>query len=117
MRKLKAKDLGLFSKIVGKLNLKDEVNELFVTVDGTDKTEEQIEQEQRQANEELGVKLVVLLVEKYWMAEKEVYRLLTDLTGMTVKEVQDLPFDEFVDLFMKIKEDESFNSFFKLVTQ
>lgn len=117
MRALKTKDLRAFSKIIDKLDLKNELDGLFVTIDGKGLTEREIAQAQDQANYELGIKLMALIVEKYWKAEKEVYTLLADLTDKTVKDIEDLPVDEFIDLLKQVKEDKSFDSFFKLVTQ
>lgn len=111
MRAFKAKDLGLFSKIANKMDIKSEIDGLFVDITGKTK------QELAQINQEMGIKLIMLIVENYWKAEKEVYTLLANLTDTTVKEVEDLPLDEFVKLITQVTKDESFDSFFKLVTQ
>lgn len=117
MRALKTKDLGLFSKIVSKLDLKDELDNLFVTIDGKGKTKLEIEKEQAQLNYEIGIKLIMVLVENYFKAEEEVYTLLANLTDQKKQDIEDLPLNEFIELLMKIKDDESFDSFFKSVTQ
>lgn len=112
MRGLQTKDLALFSKIISKLEIKEEVKKLFVTVDIANKTEEEIAEEIQKTNEGLEYQLVMLLVENYWKAEKEVYKLLANLTGKNIKEVQELPLADFIGLFEQLMKDDSVGLFF-----
>ena len=54
----------------------------------------------------------MLLAENYWKAEKEVYKLLANLTGKNIKEVQELPLADFIGLFEQLMKDDSVGLFF-----
>lgn len=115
MRGLQTKDLGLFSKIISKLEIKSEAKKLFLTIDPTGKSDEEIETEKKEAENKLAFDVGMLLIENYWKAEKDIHRLLANLTGKTIKEVEKLPLNELIELLQELAKDESFKSFFNLV--
>ena len=117
MRGLQTSDIALFSKAVHKMELKNQLNDLFVSIDGTGMTEAEIEAAKEKANQELGINMMVLIVENYWKAEKEIIALLADMSGKTQKGIRELPLDEFATMLAHVKNDESIGSFFNLVTQ
>lgn len=109
MRKLKAKDLGAFSKIVSKMDIKEEVISLFSSVEGKD--EEQLEQ----LNKKLAAELILILVSNYWKAENEFYKLLSSLSGKTPNEIEESSPSELISMLEELAKDESLQHFFKLV--
>ena len=115
MRALQTKDLGLFSKIIAKLEIKEEAKKLFVTIEPTGKTDEEIEQEKKGLENELAFDVGMLLIENYWKAEKDIHKLLANMTGKNVKEVEKLPLHELIELLQGLASDESLASFFNLV--
>ena len=111
MRALQTKDLGLFSKIVSKMGIKEEIKGLFVDI--TDKTDKELEQ----LNQKLGVQLMLVVVENYWKAEKEVFTLLANLTGDKKEDIEKLPLSDFVELLKELSKDKSLADFFSLVVK
>lgn len=115
MRGLQTKDLGLFSKIISKLEIKEEAKKLFVSIDPAGKSAEEIEQEKNALEGELAFDVGMLLIENYWKAEKDIHKLLANMTGKTIKEFEKLPLNELIKLLQELANDESFKSFFNLV--
>lgn len=111
MRNLKAKDLGLFSKIVGKMEVKSEIMALFQPIDGMN------EKELESMNSKLGIQIALIFIENYWKAEREVFTLLSNLTEIPVSELQEMAPVDVINLLKDLTSDPSFTSFFGLVAQ
>jgi len=122
MRALETRDLGLFSKIISKMEIRKDITSLFTTLDVDRKegmTDEEYQAEvQRQVdalNTQLMAELTLLLIENYHKAQGEVYKLLASLTDSTPNDIEKLPLKEFVGLLKQLAEDESIVDFFNLV--
>lgn len=99
IRKLKTRDLFTLTKIVQKMNLKEELKKLKV-VNTTDMNNE----EKADAQKNLSVDIIFLLLEHVESAKEEFYKLFSDLTKLSSEEVsafasdkakeQNIPFDE-----------------------
>ena len=111
MRNLKTKDLGLFSKIISKMQIKTDVMNLFQSVEGLD------EEELNVVNQKLGVEIGIIFLENYWKAEQEVFTLLGGLTGKTKEEIGEGSPIELMEALKGLTNDPSFTAFFQLVTQ
>lgn len=111
LRPLKTSDLGLFSKIISKMEVKKEVANLFVDI--TDKNENELET----LNKQLGVDLTFIILENYWKAEKEFHKLLSSMSGKTEKQIADSSPTEFIGMLKELTQDENFEGFFDLVAQ
>lgn len=111
LRPLKTSDLGLFSKIISKMDIKDDVKSLFVDI--TDKNEEELVT----LNKQLGVDIMFLILENYWKAEKELHKLLSSMSGKTEEQIADSSPTEFIGMLKELSKDENFEVFFKLVAQ
>lgn len=109
VRKLKAKDLGQISKIVSKMDIKDEIPGLFRDVTG--KSQEEL----KEVETKIAADIIFLILENYWKAEKEFYQFLSSVSGKSVKEVEDLEVVELINIVKEVAKDESFNSFFNIV--
>ena len=102
MRALKAKDIGPFTKILAKLGIKDILKE-FIEFYTSKKTETQNEKksEEKISTTQLTAKLIMLTIENYHNAEKDLFDLLADLNGKSSDDIADMPISE---LFVLIKE-------------
>ncbi|MHD0286852.1 hypothetical protein [Weissella tructae] len=117
MRELKADDLFKMMPIIGKLNIKDVVVNMFQggLVDKGD--EEQNEEEQ---NEELvGMEIVATLIQTLMtnipLVKDELNSLLGDLTGKTEKEIGDLDFGTYTKLIVDFFKKPELGDFFKSI--
>jgi len=92
MRNLQTKDLFTLSKIVKKMNIKNEVKSLAKDVTGKSKREKE------QAENEMKADLFMLFVENISNAEQEIYKLLADLSGKSVTDIQSLEITELIKM-------------------
>jgi hypothetical protein len=111
LRPLKTSDLGLFSKIVSKMEVKNYVKSLFVDITG--KNEDELEALEKQ----LGIDFMFIILENYWKAEKEFHKLLSSMSGKTEKQIADSSPTEFIGMLKELTQDENFEGFFNLVVQ
>lgn len=106
MRNLQARDFGAISRLVDKMEVKEEVMGLFESVDGLN------EDELAAFNKKLQVELVLIILSNYWKAEDEFYKLLASLSGKTKKAVETSSISELKDMFTELSKDEGLKSFF-----
>lgn len=111
MRPLQAKDLGLFSKVISNLEIREEVRDLFRIAPGG--TPEEIEV----FNNQTYASATIILLENYWKAEADFHKLISSLTGKSKKEVEELSLSELFDIIKEIGKDKSFLPFLNLVAQ
>lgn len=109
VRKLKAKDLGQISKVVSKMDIKDKIPGLFRDVTG--KTEAEL----KEVETKIAADIIFLILENYWKAEKDFHQFLSNVSGKSVKEVEDLEIAELINILKEVAKDESFSSFFNIV--
>lgn len=122
MKPLKTKHLGLFSKIVKKLQLKDEIVNMFRAIDiekpeglSEGEFEKLMEHEVNLQNTKMMAELTILFVENYYKAEKEIHEFFGLLTDKEPNDIAELPLNELIELFKELMGDESIASFFNLV--
>lgn len=101
MRSLKAKDIGPFIRIIGKMELKEVVRNMF---------------NGQKEQGEMVTELVWGIVENYHKVESDLFKFLGELEGKTAKEIADLPVSEFIDLLMALFSKENL-PFFKLAAK
>jgi len=109
LRKLKARDIGPFSKILSKMDIKDDVGKLFQ--DTTGKTEDEL----KAVETKLAVELLFLILENYWKAEEDFFKFLASLSDKSVEDMKDSLPNEIIETVKQLAKDESFQIFFKLV--
>ncbi len=102
MRELKAKDLAPFTKILAKMELKETIKAMFT--------------KEEKDNGEMVSSLIWGIIENYHKAEKELFKFLADLEEKTVKEIEDLSLNEFIELMTELLSEKNF-SFFKLASK
>jgi hypothetical protein len=105
MRNLKTSDLFSLSKIIKKMNIKEDIKALVKNVTGMKPEERQIAEQTMQTD------LVMLLIENIGNAEKEVYKLLADISGKTVKEIEDMNIDNFINMIKEIFSQDGIGNF------
>lgn len=112
MRELKGDDLFTLLSIVGKLDIKDEFMKMFednsnagkvVPMDKQKKEPTKAELAKQEAEaEKRGMEVMANLLQKVLMnlgtVKKDINSLLADLTGQTVKDIQNLGLKEYTAL-------------------
>lgn len=111
MRNLKTVDLFSLSRILKKMNLKEDIKNLAKDVTGLS------EEEKIKAEDEMKISLVMLFAENIGNVEKEVYKLFSDITDKSVKDLQDMNLIDFVNLIKELFEQDGFDDFLKLAVK
>ncbi|QVV90821.1 hypothetical protein [Weissella tructae] len=113
MRELKADDLFKMMPIIGKLNIKDDVVNMFQggLVDKDD--------DEEQNEEVVGMKVMATLIQTLMtnipLVKDELNSLLGDLTGKTEKEIGDLDFGTYTKLIVDFFKKPELGDFFKSI--
>lgn len=111
VRTLKTKDLFTVSKIMKKMDIKEEVKTIL-TPYLDDKTTNK-----EQAEKELGTTFAFMLFENLYRAEDELLDFIGDLVGMGKDQLGELPFIKTVDLIKQIFSQEGIIDFLKLAAK
>ena len=106
MRNLKAPDLFSLSRIIKKMNVKEEIKALAKDITGV------TEEEKVKAEQTMQIDLLMLFIENIGSAEKEIYKLLADLNGITSKEIENMDLDKLIDIIKELFEQKSLGSLF-----
>lgn len=106
MRKLKFGDLFTLTRIIKKMNIKEEIKGLITDV--TNKTPE--EKEKIQQN--LQVELTMLFVEHLADAQQEIYKLFADVSEKSIGEVENMELKDVMEIVNSIFNDDQFGDFF-----
>lgn len=106
MRKLLAKDIIPMGKILAKTDLKPIIKEVFFE-----------KKNQEDGNTGLVVELVYKLLESMDKIAGSLFEFLAYFEEKNVKEIEELPMEEFVDLLHELFGDKNFGSFFKLAAK
>lgn len=110
MRELKTNDVFAMSRILKKLDLKEDAKIPQVTEGKTE----------RQVGAEFILNLAVLAAENLYMAQKEVNEFMGSLTGMTGEEFGNLPIEQTLKYIDEFRSHPNIINFFKqagLLTQ
>lgn len=105
MRNLKTSDLFTLSKIVKKMNIKNDIKSLAKDITGL------TEDEKIKAEQTMQIDLVMLFVENIGSAEKEIYNLFADITSKTAKEIEDMDLDKFIELITELFKQDGISNF------
>lgn len=97
---LKTKDMFTLSAIVDKMELDADIKEILSARKRKDVSEE-----------EMGEKLIFSIVKKIHKARAEITQLLSNVSGKTVKEVEDLQLKETIELIKKLLQEEGVMDF------
>ena len=105
MRKLKTADMFSLSRILKKMNVKKEIKEIATNVSGLAKKDKE------KAEQLMQIDLMMIFVENIGSAEKEINKLLGELTGKTAKEIEALELPELMKLFKELINQEGVGNF------
>ena len=119
LRKPKATDIFVVSKIIKGIGLKniadcfnsDEIKVIRNSVSGEKVSSETLNQ--------AGITIVLsigdLVLEKMEFVQNDLIKFISNLTGLKVKEVEDLPITDFAEIVMAIIKEPDFVDFIKVV--
>lgn len=105
MNKLRAKDLILLSRIAKKIGL----NNILPTIEdltGLSDLQKLIKQKQQ------GIKMVIAIIENIHLAEKEIFELISIVSGKEIELCFEMSFKELKDNLTFALDDEGIVSFF-----
>lgn len=130
-RRLQSKDIFLMTKIISKIGLsefaalyqkgsaKDAISALI-----SKKTIEKAEEEKAKGNDDIisiGVSIAMELAEVVLTnmnkCENEIYQLLSNVSNLSVKEVETLDAVIFLEMIIEFVQKEEFKDFFKVVSR
>ena len=101
MRELKLKDIYKLSAIVDKMQVKADLNKLMDDA-----------KKQPDAQAYIGGQMIMILISRLHMAQKEVSSFLADLTGKNVDELDNLSIKEVTNLFKELFSKNDMSGFF-----
>lgn len=102
MRNLQARDLFTFSKMITKMELKEQFKGMLDPQNKVDGKPQN-----------LGIDVIMLILENVSLAENEFYEFIAPIAEKTPEESKEMPFKELKQLFANILNDADFASFFK----
>lgn len=114
LRSFEFADLPKLSKILKKMEIKDELKKLFSMpgVSADDKKEEK--ERKKKLAEEMGAEFGATMIVNLYMAETEIYEFIAGLTGLPVENVKKMEIGDMVKMFTEFgKSAGSLVSFFK----
>jgi len=114
LRKFEFADLPKLSKILKKMEIKDELKKLFC-LPGVKAIDSKQEKERKEKlAEDMGAEFGATAIVNLYMAETEIFELIAGLTALKVEEVKKMELDDIVKLFKEFgKSAGSIVSFFK----
>lgn len=123
IRSLKSSDIFPMVQILNKIGFKelktiltpDKMKEMMPLMTADDKDEE------TDASTILGfnmmIELVGIIMNNLPSCEDDLYKFLSNVSGLSVKEIADLPMGEFADMIITVIQKEEFRDFFKAVSR
>lgn len=97
---LKTKDMFTLSVIVDKMGLDEDIKEILSA-----------RKKKNFNDEEMGEKLIFSIVKKMYKARAEITQLLADISGKSIKDVENLQLGETIELIKKLLQEEGVLSF------
>ncbi len=134
LRELKSKDMFTMFGILSKMKFTDikekltpeRVKELVKTFDkAEEKSEEESSEEKTENKSEenityLGFNIIFeiteIIIQNLPCCENEVYKLLADLSGMSIEEISELSMATFTEMIIDVIKKDEFKDFFKVVS-
>lgn len=119
LRKPKATDIFVVSKIIKGIGLKniancfnsDEINLIRKSVSGDEVTDDVL----YKAGATIMLSIGDLVLEKMEVVQNDLIKFISNLTGLKVKEVEDLSITDFAEIVMAIIKEPDFVDFIKVV--
>lgn len=108
MRNLKTTDLFSLTRIIKKMNIKDEIKGLIKDVSGLN------DAEKASALQTIQMELILLFIENIGNSEKEIYKLLADMNDCTVKDIENQSPIRTIEMIQAVANDEELANFLKV---
>jgi hypothetical protein len=105
IRKLKTSDLFSLSRILKKMNIKDDIKGLAKNVTGLSK------EQKKKAEQEMEIDLAMLFFENITNAEQEIYKFFGDISGKKPEEIADQPPKDTLNMIKELINQEGIGSF------
>lgn len=121
-RELKSKDVFLMSKIIGKIGMneftacfeKDGIKNMIASFTGENK-------ETADFASVVGISVILeianVILGNLPKCETEIFQMLSNVSGMSIKEVEDLDMVTFADMVIEFVKKEEFKDFIKVVSK
>jgi hypothetical protein len=114
LRPFEFADLPKLSKILKKMEIKEELKKLFSMPGVSIKDSEKEKERKGKLAEEMGSEFGATIIVNLHMAETEIYEFIAGLTKLSVDEVKKMVIDDMVKMFTEFgKSAGSLVSFFK----
>ena len=112
LRKLEAKDIAPMASILSKIGIK-EIKGCFshVMTDGKT-TEESI----AAVGAAVMFEMAGVILGNYERCQNDIFRFLSSLSGMDMKQIESLPIDTFTEMIIDLVSKEEFKDFMKVVS-
>lgn len=110
LRTFEADDIDYLTEIISKLDAED----IIACFDGIDI--EKVGNNLQDIGLKVFVKMGLKICKNYRKAKKEIYDLLSGLSGLTPEEVGHLPLPEFVGMIAEVFKKEEFSDCFKVAS-
>lgn len=113
LRKLEAKDIAPMASILSKIGIK-EIKGCFshVMTDGKT-TEESI----AAVGAAVMFEMAGVILGNYERCQNDIFRFLSSLSGMDMKQIESLPIDTFTEMVIDVVKKEEFKDFMKVVSK
>lgn len=108
MRNLRTSDLFSLSKIIKKMNIKEDIKALVKNITNLNT------EERKNVEKAMQIDLVMLFVENISTAEKEVYKLFADISNKSTKEIEEMGISEFIKLVQDLFNQEDIGDFLSM---
>ena len=121
-RELKSKDVFLMSKIIGKIGMneftacfeKDGIKNMIASFTGENK-------ETADFASVVGISVILeianVILGNLPKCETEIFQMLSNVSGMSIKEIEDLDMVTFADMVIEFVKKEEFKDFIKVVSK
>lgn len=109
LRRLKDKDLWPVLDIIGKV-FPDELSAVFVDIATGEKSVKEV-------GAIVTMKLIVAVIRNLKTVHDEVYAFLSDVSGLTVEEIEEMEFGTTPSMLWDIVKNEKNNGFFKVLSK
>lgn len=118
-RNLKSTDMFLMFKIIGKIGVneftacfdKDTVKKMIATAKGKNDNAAQV------VGMSVMLEMANVITNNLAKCETEIYQLLSDVSGMAVKEIEDMDFVTFTEMVLDFIMKDEFRDFVKVVSK
>lgn len=122
LRPLKTSDIFLMSRVIGKIGINNfkrcfDSDEIKKAVAGMSEEDKKNDDAISAVGFQAALEIADVLFAHLPDCEKELYTLLSALSGLKVNEIQDLPPDVFFEMIVEIIKKPEFKDFFKVASK